>query len=62
MSAPVEAGASGAMVILGSLLIVAAYLTDRPVSTALAVAGLLVLVPEVLRGWRAWRKPREASR
>lgn len=62
MSAPVETGASGAMVVLGCLLIVAAYLTDQPVSTVLAVAGLLVLVPEVVRGWRAWRKPREASR
>lgn len=62
MSAPTEAGASGAMVILGCLLVVAAYLTDRPVTIVLAVAGLLVLVPEVVRGWRAWRKPREASR
>lgn len=53
MSAPAEAGASGAMVILGSLLVVAAFLTDRPVSTVLAVAGLLVLAPEVVRGWRA---------
>ena len=63
MSAPTEPqGASALLVILGNLLVVLSFLTDRPVSVVLAAAGLFVLVPEAVRAFRAWRRTRPVAR
>jgi hypothetical protein len=47
------------LVALGNLLIIASVLTERPVSTVLAVAALLLIVPQAVRGLRAWRRTRQ---
>lgn len=62
MSARDERGASMLLVALGNLLIIASALTERPVSTVLAVAALLLIAPQAVRGLRAWRRTRQETR
>lgn len=62
MSAPTERGASMLMVTVGNLLIVTSILTDGPLSTVLAFAALLVLVPQLVRGISLWRRHRQTTR
>lgn len=54
-------GASPVLLVLGVLLVATAYVADRPASVLFAVTGVLVLLPETGRAFRAWRQTRQTS-